>query len=172
MSDKDILDLFNFILTLPPSKQENIEHDILFVNFWRNFMPLYNTRYSFLNPKKQTGLGEGEYLVRALGHCGECHTPRDVFGVPKFRYFLSGGVIYENGIVETPNISPDKSGIGDWSIGEIVNYLRTGFTPDFDSSGGLMAEVIENLQPLNDEELKKIAKYLKSIDKIGLKKID
>ena len=86
--------------------------------------------------------------------------------------FLSGGVIYENGIVETPNISPDKSGIGDWGIAEIVNYLRTGFTPDFDSSGGLMAEVIENLQPLNDEELKKIAKYLKSIDKIGLKKID
>ena len=56
------------------------------------------------------------------------------------------------------------------SADEIVNYLRTGFTPDFDSSGGLMAEVIENLQPLNDEELKEIAHYLKSIAPIVTKK--
>ena len=172
MSDEDMLDLFYFMRTLPPSEEPNIKHDILYAGFLRKFMPLYNARYSFLNTKKQTDLGEGEYMVRALGHCSECHTSRDVFGVPKFRSYLSGGVIYEGGVVKTPNITPDKSGIGDWSNDEIVNYLRTGFTPDFDSSGGLMAEVIDNLQPLNDEELKEIAQYLKSIDPIATKKSD
>ena len=172
MSEEDIFDLFNFMQTLPASKKPNINHDILFSNTLRKFMPLYNARYWLFSSEKKPALGEGEYLVKALGHCSECHTSRDVFGVPKFRYYLSGGVIYEGGVVKTPNITPDKSGIGNWSNDEIVNYLRTGFTPDFDSSGGLMAEVIENLQPLNDEELMEIAKYLKSIDPIETKKSD
>ena len=167
MKEKDIADLFYFLRTLPPSSLPNIQHDILFSKFIRRFMPLYNFRYNFLSPRIQTDLSEGEYLVKALGHCSECHTSRDIFGVPKFNFYLSGDIIYEKGKIKTPNITPDKSGIADWSDKEIVNYLRTGFTPDYDSSGGLMAEVIENLDPLNDNELMEIAKYLKSIDLIN-----
>ena len=167
MKEKDITDLFYFLRTLPPSSLPNIQHDILFSKLIRRFMPLYNFRYNFLSPRIQTDLSEGEYLVKALGHCSECHTSRDIFGVPKFNFYLSGGIIYEKGKIKTPNITPDVSGIADWSEEEIVNYLRTGFTPDYDSSGGLMAEVIENLDPLNDNELMAIAKYLKSIDPIN-----
>ena len=169
MTEKDIFDLFSFIRTLSPSSQPNINHDILFSNLLRKLMPLYNIRYNFLNYEKKTTFSEGEYLVKALGHCNECHTPRDTFGVPKFKYFLSGGTLYEKKEITTPNITPDKSGIGNWSKKEIANYLRSGFTPDYDSSGGSMAEVIENLMPLSDDELMEIAKYLKSINPIESK---
>ena len=172
MKETDIVDLFHYLRTLPPSSTPNIRHDIFLSKFLRGFMPLYDFRYNFFSPKKSTPLSEGEYLVRVLGHCSECHTSRDIFGVPKFNSYLSGGTIYERGKVKTPNITPDKSGIGDWSIDEIVNYLRTGFTPNYDSSGGLMAEVIENLKPLNEHELMAIAKYLKSISPIKTKKIN
>jgi mono/diheme cytochrome c family protein len=115
---------------------------------------------------KEVNISDGQYFVNVIGHCSECHTPRDVLGVPKFNYFFSGGIIYEKNKVYTPNITPDESGIGKWSETEIANYLRTGFTPDYDSSGGLMAEVIENLQALDDAELLAIAKYLKTIKSV------
>ncbi len=103
----------------------------------------------------------GRYLVEGPGHCGECHSPRDLFGGIKKQLWLSGATAAEGpGIV--PNITPEGA-IGDWSAGDIANYLETGFTPDFDSAGGSMVEVQKNMARLRPEDREAIAAYLKAV---------
>lgn len=62
-----------------------------------------------------------------------------------------------------PNITPHEEGIGSWSEGDIAYYLESGFTPDFDSVGGAMADVQRNMARLTDEDREAIAAYLKAV---------
>lgn len=67
-----------------------------------------------------------------------------------------------------PNITPHKrTGIGSWSRSELVEYLRSGETPEADYAGGLMAEVIDNvLNGLSSEDLEALADYVLSLPPI------
>ena len=105
----------------------------------------------------------GRYLVEALAHCGECHTPRGTLGGPDEARWL-GGAPNPTGQGRIPNITP---GALDWSEVEIADYLATGFTPDFDSAGGSMVEVIENLSRLDQADLDAIAAYLKIVPEVA-----
>lgn len=98
----------------------------------------------------------GAYLVEVLGHCGECHTPRDKMGVLDMTAWLKGAP-NPSGKGRIPSIHPSALG---WSVEEIVDYLETGFTPDFDVAGGHMAKVIENTARLSQDERAAIARYL------------
>ncbi len=83
-----------------------------------------------------SGVARGEYLVRAVAHCGECHTPRGMTQAVDNSRFLAGNPRGpENSVV--PNITPDKAtGIGDWSEEDLAEYLATGNKPDGDVSVG------------------------------------
>jgi mono/diheme cytochrome c family protein len=119
-------------------------------------------------PKPPTsGLARGEYLVKAVGHCGECHTPRTMTMATDNSRFLAGT---PKGPEDQaiPNITPDpETGIGKWSVDDIAHYLGTGSKPDGDVAGGLMGEVIEGtLAGYKDTTVADrlaIAQYLKSI---------
>jgi mono/diheme cytochrome c family protein len=101
----------------------------------------------------------GQYLVEGPGHCGECHTPRDVSGGLKRGEWLAGAVAAEgDGVI--PNLTPQALS---WSAADIAYYLETGFTPDFDSVGGAMVEVQKNMAWLPAEDRQAIAAYLKAI---------
>jgi mono/diheme cytochrome c family protein len=106
----------------------------------------------------------GAYLVRHLGHCGECHTPRSRFGVVRNDRELAGNR-HGPDEKEVPNISPDQQlGIGKWSVGDIEYFLDTGMFPDGDFVGGAMSSVIDNsTSQLTKEDRLAIAAYLKSI---------
>ena len=109
-------------------------------------------------------LARGRYLVEGLGHCGECHTPRGFlgFGGPQAARWLAGGPSPE-GQGSIPNITPDASGIGWWSATDIAYYLESGFTPEFNSVGGSMVSVQENMAKLPADDRAAIAAYLKAI---------
>src|SRR5690606_35797779 len=104
----------------------------------------------------------GQYLVEGPGHCGECHTPRDILGGLKTDQWLAGGPNPE-GEGRVPDITPREGGFGSWSAGDIASYLETGFTPDFDSVGGSMVAVQKNMAALSKEDRDAIAAYLKAI---------
>ena len=106
----------------------------------------------------------GAYLVETLAHCGECHTSRNLIGGLQYEYWL-GGAKNPAGKGIIPNITPVKL---HWSEEEIVEYLTSGFTPDFDVAGGHMVDVIKNTSRLTEEDRLSIAKYLKAIP--GVKK--
>jgi mono/diheme cytochrome c family protein len=117
-----------------------------------------------------TGVARGEYLVKAVGHCGECHTPRTMTMAPDAGRFLAGT---PKGPEDQamPNITPDpETGIGKWSAEEIADYLGSGNKPDGDVAGGLMAEVIEGTlagyKDMSKADLLAIAQYLKTIPPI------
>ena len=101
----------------------------------------------------------GRYLAEALGHCGECHTPRNPIGGPIRSKWLAGAPD-PSGKGKIPNITPGKL---TWSNEDLVQYFTTGFTPEFDSAGGHMAYVIENLAMLPESDRAAIAAYLKKV---------
>jgi mono/diheme cytochrome c family protein len=108
-------------------------------------------------PLESAPLQRGRYLVEALGHCGECHTPRNPVGAPINAKWLTGAA-NPSGEGRIPAINAL-----DWSEKDIAYYLETGFTPDFDSAGGHMAAVVENLAKLPASDRAAIAAYLAAL---------
>jgi mono/diheme cytochrome c family protein len=104
----------------------------------------------------------GKYLVDALGHCGECHTPRNVFMAMKASTPLAGG---EAEGWTAYNITSDKiSGLGGWSDDEVVGYLRTGIAHGKAWANGPMGEAVnDSLKYLDDGDLKAIVTYLRTV---------
>jgi mono/diheme cytochrome c family protein len=108
-------------------------------------------------------LERGRYIVEALAHCGECHTPRNLLGGLKTSKWLSGAPD-PSGKGRIPNITPAAL---TWSEDEIVDYLTTGFTPEFDSVGGHMAHVVDNMARLPESDRRAVAAYLKAIPPVA-----
>ena len=115
---------------------------------------------------KDAAWNRGAYLVATIGRCGDCHTPRNWLGAPEPARLLAGTPAGPGGKA-VPNITPDsETGIGQWSIGDIVILLRDGQTPDFDFVGGAMAEIVRNTSRFTDDDRRAIAIYLRSLPAI------
>jgi mono/diheme cytochrome c family protein len=105
----------------------------------------------------------GQYLATALGHCGECHTPRNIgFAMALSQQF--SGTMLEGW--HAYNITPDKGyGIGSWSDRQIADYLSSGHATDRGSVAGPMAEAVANsLQYLSDEDVDSLVAYLRRVE--------
>ncbi len=167
MAPKDINDLFGFLKTLPASDVVAPAHELPFpfniryaLGGWKFLYFTDAPRVELANTDDQVKLGQ--YLVEGPGHCGECHTPRDMLGGFKSGRWLAGGPNPE-GQGTIPNITPGSKSISGWSAGDIASYLETGFTPDFDSVGGSMVEVQKNMAELTAADREAIAAYLKAV---------
>lgn len=169
MTDADLKDLRAYLMTRPASAQANRPHELDPPFGWRFLLPLWKALYLDEgplpdDPSKPAEWNRGRYLVEALGHCGECHTPRDwMGGMDQDRRFAGTANGPEGDKI--PNITPDpKAGIGGWSVGDIASFLEIGMTPDGDFVGSGMGEVIRNsTSKLTPEDRRAIAVYLKSV---------
>lgn len=156
MEEEDIADLWAWLQSVEPADTENVGHELDFPYGWRWLTGVWRALYfspgDFEAGDPSAAVGEddrgtwerGAYLVRVLGHCGECHTPRGGLGAMDDDLFLAGNAA---GAEEAPvpNITSDRAtGIGDWSLADIVGYLEIGMDPDGDFAGGAMAEVIDH----------------------------
>ena len=83
---------------------------------------------------------------------------------------LSGGPDPEGGAGYIPNLTSHETGLAKWTADDIAEFLKTGFTPDFDSAGGSMAAVIKNMAHLGDADRMAIAIYLKSLQPLASNK--
>ncbi|WP_426228675.1 c-type cytochrome [Pararhizobium sp. DWP3-4] len=167
LTPKDINDLWGFLKTLPKSANVAPPHDLPFpynirlaLGGWKLLFFTDKPRVTVdtANPK----IARGQYLVEGPGHCGECHTPRNALGGFETTEWLAGAPNPE-GEGRIPNITPGSKSMGSWSEGDIVNYLQTGFTPEFDSAGGSMVEVQKNMAKLPASDREAIAAYLKAV---------
>jgi mono/diheme cytochrome c family protein len=168
MRPSDVADLYAFMKTLPPVSGKVPPDSLRFPFNIRRGVGLWKRLYLSDRPVIEFAAGapdmvlEGRYLVEGSGHCGECHTPRNLAGGLKTAEWLSGAVAAEGkGVV--PNITSGPGGIGDWSADDIASYLETGFTPDFDTVGGAMVDVQKNMARLTPHDRAAIAAYLKAI---------
>jgi mono/diheme cytochrome c family protein len=167
ITDQDVSDLYAFMKTLPASENVPAQNQLTFpfnvraaVGGWKLLFLNDNRRVTIDN--NNAVLARGQYLVEGPGHCGECHTPRNLIGGFKSDAWLSGAP-NPDGEGKIPNITPGSKGVGAWSEAELVAYFETGFTPDFDSVGGPMVSVQQNLSKLPKADLEAIAAYLKAV---------
>ena len=163
MDLQDVADLKAFMDGLPPSDASNQPHELGFpfnirrsVGGWK--LLYFNGDWVVPDPLTDQA-ARGRYIVEALAHCGECHTPRNTLGGLEVGRWLAGGP-NPSGQGSIPNITPARL---TWSEAEIVEYLTTGFTPEFDSVGGHMAHVVENMARLPESERAAVAAYLKKL---------
>lgn len=163
MQPQDVADIHAYMQTLPPSDAESAPHDLGFPFNIRRTLGVWKLLFLNTDWVLQGDLTaeetRGREIVEALAHCGECHTPRNALGGMDTGRWLAGAP-NPSGEGNIPNITPAKL---TWSTGEIVTYLTTGFTPEFDSVGGHMAHVVENMAKLPETDRQAVAAYLKKV---------
>ncbi len=173
ITDADALAIKAYLFSLPAVRHKNRPPALPFPLSWRWLVTpwkwLFFTPGRFRPvPGRDALWNRGAYLVTALAHCGECHTPRNFLGAMEQSRFLAGSAACPCGKGAVPNITPDrKTGIGNWSIDDIVTLLATGQTPDFDFVGGAMAEVVDSTARLTAADRRAIAVFLKSVPPIA-----
>ena len=166
MSTDDLLAVRAYLASLAPVAAAPPANDLAFPFNQRFVMRAW--KLLFLDdaqmapqPAQSPEWNRGAYLVEALGHCGECHTPRNL------AYGLSGkkfaGATTQGW--KAYNITSDpKSGIGGWSVDQLAAYLGTGHAEGRGTASGSMAEVVSlSLSHLTPPDLRAMAVYLKSV---------
>ena len=160
ISNQDLVDLWGYWQTLPTSDFSNKSHDLQFPFSVRSLIGPWKTMFLNGEGVLTSSNKRGRYLVEALGHCAECHTPRDFMGGLKVKSWMEGG-INPSGLGKVPNL---QKSVDTWSVEDIAEYLVSGFTPEFDVAGGSMAEVIESTKFLNFDDRMEIGLYLKNLN--------
>ena len=161
----DIRDLFAYLKTLAPVSGKVRDHDVPFPFNIRRNVGIW--KWLFMDGKpfapdaaRSARWNRGAYLVNSLGHCAECHSPRNFLGGIMTAQRFAGGPNPE-GEGWVPNIT--QKGIGEWSETDIAYFLETGQLPDGDSVGSSMVRVIRNISQLSAEDRAAIADYIKSL---------
>jgi len=173
ISDGDLRDLWAYLRSLPPNATANQPHDLRFPFGWRFLVTgwkwLYFRPGAFVaDPKQSAQVNRGAYLVNVLGHCGECHTPRNFLGGLNRDRLLGGTKAGPDG-KRIPNITQAR--LKKWNDAELKEFLLTGMTPDFDSANSTMMEVVQNTTgKLTPEDLAAMIAYLRAAPAIAEEK--
>ncbi len=192
VTDEDVHAIYAYLKSLPPVRYKPPKNQMPFpfnqrflLTFW-NKLFLKEGRYT-PDPAQSAEWNRGAYLVEGLGHCGACHTPRNMLGGERNSLALTGGVyqdsvldaVHEQDIVQedddivrpwsTANLTPSPRGLGDWSLEQLSAYLKTGHN-ERAGAFGPMAEVVANsTKYLTDDDTKAMALYLKSLAPLAQK---
>lgn len=166
MTREDIFAVRAYLATLAPVSNQVPPPDLRFPFNFRVLMRAWNAlffRPGILAPdqSKGTDWNRGRYLVEGLGHCGACHTPKNLFGADRHGRALAGGLV--DGWFAPRLDGAERSGLKSWSVDDIVEYLQSGRNGR-SHADGLMAEVVVNsTSKMSDGDVRAIAVYLKSL---------
>jgi mono/diheme cytochrome c family protein len=167
LSRDDVLAIKAYLTSLPPIPQANRANDLHFPFDQRWAIGFWNAAFfrdqRFANDAARTPQwNSGAYLATALGHCAECHTPRNAgFGL-EHGHELAGAELQG---WRAYNITPDpKYGIGAWSDADLGAYLKTGFAAGHAAAGGPMGEAVSHsLQYLDPGDIASLVAYLRTV---------
>lgn len=164
MTRTDLLALHVYLRSLPPVRHTVKATELPFP-YGRDNMLIWNMFYlesgGFRPVAGKSALwNRGAYLVEGPGHCGACHTPKNVLGADREDEAYRGATLPDK--QRAPSLrSDDLRGLKAWTVGDIVQYLKTGQNR-FKFAGGEMAVIITvSTSNLKDTDLKAIAVYLK-----------
>lgn len=164
MTHQDVLAIRAYLNTQQPVHNEVKSDQLPFPFDIRASMSVWDALYFDSgpfkpDPKKSAQWNRGAYLVLGPGHCGACHNPKNSLGGDKKNQSLQGYTIQG---WFAPDITGDAEfGLGNWSVADIVSYLKTGHNPIADASGPMADEVQDSSSMMRDSDLEAIAMYLK-----------
>jgi len=168
MTRADTDAIFAYLRTVPPVHKQAHDQDLRFP--YNNRSLLLGWRTLFFqegeykpDPTKSDEWNRGAYLVQGPGHCSMCHTAINALGGSSDADAFQGGLIPMQNWYAPSLTSNTEGGLGDWSIEDISDLLRTGVSKR-GAVYGPMADVVYNsLQYLSDEDTRAMAVYLKSL---------
>ena len=178
MSDADMMALYAWLMTQPAVKHPVPQTQLPFPMNQRRLVAGWNwlfhddTQYR-PDPQKSALWNRGKYLVDGAGHCGACHTPRNMLGAEKGGFaYLSGGraegwdapaLIAEHDVAPTTSRGTSSGAPVPWTEDALFTYLRTGFSPEHGVAAGPMAPVVAGLASLPESDVRAIAHYITSL---------
>ena len=173
VTDADVNDIYAYLRSLKPERYTPPENSILFRQRWP--MTLWNAFFfesARFTPdtSKTDEWNRGAYLVDGLGHCGACHTPRNVFMAEVASRAYTGG----SGIMEEVakdklrpwsgvNLTSAKEGLAAWSVGDLTKYMKTGFSARAGTYGPMNDVIVNSLREMTPEDVRAMAVYIKSL---------
>jgi mono/diheme cytochrome c family protein len=160
--------VFAYLSSLPPVEQRNRPHALRFP--YNSQIALAVWRALFFQPEsfeadstKPAEWNRGAYLVRGLGHCDACHSPRNAFGATDDKLELSGGLIPMQGWYAPSLMSTRESGVGDWDTRHVVDLLKAGVSAKGSVMGPMAEVVFRSTQYLSEDDLRAMAVFLKAL---------
>ena len=171
MSDEDALAIKAYLFSLQPLHAPALQNTLAFPFNQRGLMriwsALFNPDVRFEpNSDQSNEWNRGAYLAEAMGHCGECHTPRNPAFALNNRKKFAGAV---QAGWRAYNITSDHgSGVGTWSNAELASYLATGHADGRGTASGPMgAAVDESLSRLQPSDIAALVTYLRTVPGIA-----
>jgi mono/diheme cytochrome c family protein len=157
--DADLKDLWAYLRSLPPSSAASKAHDLRFPFRYR--ILVWPWKWLFFRPGPLApGVPRGAYLAEALGHCGECHTPRNLLGGLKASRRMGGAKLADGAVAS--NITPTR--LKKLSDADLADFLKFGQWPDGDVVGETMGEVIRNsTSQLSAQDMQALIGYLRAL---------
>jgi len=177
MTDEDVDALYAYMRTVAADEYQPPANDFVFTQRWA--MAIWNALFfepaRFGPDSKQTPeWNRGAYLVGALGHCGACHTPRNMFMAEISDKAYQGGTLREYvtaGKVRdwaAVNLTSSADGLKAWSVDDLTKYLHKGFSPRAGTWGPMNEVVGNSTSKLTLEDARAMATYIKSLPLAGL----
>jgi mono/diheme cytochrome c family protein len=160
--------LFSYLRSQVPVTQVNRPHALRFPYNLQASLAVW--RAMFFAPgvyepvvERSVQWNRGAYLVRSLGHCAACHSPRNAFGATRDSLEFSGGLIPLQNWYAPSLASSAEAGVADWSNADIAALLKTGLTPRGAALGPMAEVVFRSTQYLHDSDIAAMAEFLKSL---------
>lgn len=171
LTDRNVMAIKAYIFSMPAVSNDAPSNTLRFPYNRRELMAIWGLLY---NPNRRfepvsdrsTNWNRGAYLVESLGHCGDCHTPRNLLQALNNRKKFGGGMAEG---WRAYNLSSDvDSGIGNWSNAELQQYLSTGHSMNRGSAFGPMAQAVHlSFQNLTPSDLGAIVEYVRSVPPVA-----
>lgn len=176
VTDADVDALYAYLRTIPPVRQLPPANSLLFRLRWG--MSLWNWLFfkpgRFQpDPKQSAEWNRGAYLVDGLGHCGACHSPRNLFLAEVASSSYAGGSFTDRVIDDqmrrwsAVNLTSAHSGLAAWSLDNLTRYLKNGFSARAGTFGPMNDVIVNSLRNLTSEDVHAMATYLKSLPPRG-----
>ncbi|MBF5057267.1 cytochrome protein [Alcanivorax sp. 521-1] len=163
LSNADMQALYAYLMAQPAVAAPAPDNDLRFPFNVRSMMAGWNTLFhrdrTFQpDPARSPQWNRGAYLFEGAGHCGACHTPRNLFGAEKTGQARLAGALVDGW--EAPALTADSRAPVAWTEESLFQYLRTGRSDFHGVAGGPMAPVVAGLAELPESDVRAIAHYV------------
>ena len=174
VSDEDIVALFAYLKSIPAIAQEAPQNELSFPFNQRFLMSVWKAMFFDAGAYKEDDAesaewNRGAYIVKALAHCGACHSPRNLLGAERSDMAMAGGVYTDkvpSGNLRpwsAPNLTSAPSGLGLWPHEDVAAYLNTGINSRVATFGPMNEVILNSSRHLSDADVDAMAVYLKSL---------
>jgi mono/diheme cytochrome c family protein len=166
MTRDDMLAVRHYLATIEPVRQAVDTNQLPFPLNIRGLMAIWNglflkTKEFKADPQQSAEWNRGAYLVQGLGHCGDCHSPKNIFGAEKTSEGYQGGNL--QGWFAPMVTSDERIGLGAWTVDEVVEYLHTGHNKNAAASGPMAEVVALSTSRMTLPDLRAMAVWLKGL---------